>query len=435
MKFLKHLLTALAFLFAVPIFSQIPIKGDFKLGDTTQVHKITTKVGDTFTGRVVGYDDAFLFFLYKNNNLTFDVEEIKLIEVVNTIDETAQSGEMSEHAANTHQLFFDYQITSLDSVKHVGKLSKLNGFGATLKQGQNGHERVRYFEIGEISLKGKRISDSSGFLDEYHLLRTKNGDRFTGQLLYFNQEELGFLLKNGSQITVKIDNFVDLILVKTQGDRKTSSQKASSLYHSYNQQRLFFSPSALLLKKDVSEFRTMILYNTIEHGLSDHVTVGAGLFSILIGHALTAKLKVGSSIGDVFHFAIGAQGAFAFSFLDGYAEGGTLGLVYGSVAIGTKDRFLNASIGRGIASGEGEGTTAFSFGGSFRTSDHWRIYVEYLNFIDNYYSYYNRENTVGGTFGLSWFKDQHQVDFGIFLSNEFNNGTAGFPVLAYNYKF
>ncbi|MEZ4958121.1 MAG: hypothetical protein R2825_31465 [Saprospiraceae bacterium] len=431
MKFLQHLLTALAFLSAVTAFSQIPTKGDFKIGDTTQVHKISTWVGDTFTGRVVGYDEALLFFLYRDNKLIFNVEEIKLIEVVDPksllSDENAQEVE-------SHQLYFDYEITSLDSAKHFGKLSKLNGFEATLKQGLNGYERVRYFEISEITLRGKRNSDSSGPLDEYHLLRTKNGDRFTGQLLYLNQEELGFLLKNGSKITVKKDDFVDLNLVNPQGVQ-TSSKTQTTLNHNYNQQRLFFSPSALLLEKDVSEYRTMILYNTIEHGLSDNVTVGAGFFTVLIGHALTGKIKVGGSIGELFHFAAGAQGAYAFTFYEGDEGSETLGLVYGSIAIGTKDRFLNASIGRGKSPSDSEGTTAFSFGGSFRTGNHWRVYVEYLNFIDNYYSYYDRENTIMGTFGLSWFRGQHQVDFGIYLSNELGSGTAGFPVAAYNYKF
>ncbi len=441
MIFPKHLLFVLASLISIQMFSQVPIKGDFILGDSTQMHRLTTINGDMFTGRVTGIEGSSLKFLYRNNNLEFNLEEVKMVEVLENQAESKSKDPMPPSSETDEQMtakdarnyiwHFDYKITTTDGIEYLGKLATLNKYAAILEQ-QSKEVKIGYIKIAEIALIGKRITSNPNHLTEYHRLKTKKGDSFTGQLISVNKEELVFLMKNGSEITITNDELINIVLEKNASSYQSRKQYKKHK-NDYNQHRLFFSPSALMLKQGDSEFRTMLLHNTIEHGFTNNFTAGGGLFSILVGHALTGKVKLGVSISDMVHVAVGAQGGYAFTVYGG--DGVSLGLFYGAMSIGTSDRYINVSIGRGRDSDASRGTTAFTIGGSFRTNENWRIYIEYFHFQDPYISSYDPQNSIFGTLGLSWLKGQHQVDFGIFVSNDFTDAPGGFPVVAYNYRF
>ena len=128
---------------------------------------------------------------------------------------------------------------------------------------------------------------------------------------------------------------------------------------------------------------------------------------------MTGKIKIGASLTKHIHFAIGAQGMFAFSTFD--SEVLNLGLVYGALSVGTKDNYLNAGIGRGNDNLSSGATTAYTFGGSLRIGDYWRFHFEYMKFRQdntNSFSDYTEISNMG-TLGMSWFKRQHQIDFGL----------------------
>ena len=437
MKFLKYLLLLFVFFITTHVIAQVNIKGNFALGDTSQVHRLTTHNGDVYTGFVESMEAPILKFIYRSNALEFKLEDVKLIEVVESNPEpeiniaspdSAIIGEqMSRREARDYIWHFDYKITDKDERDYMGKLTKLSKYAASIEKKPK-HILLDYYKISKIQLIGKRITSNPFHLLEYHRLITKKGDHFIGQLISYSTEEIVFLLKNGSEITIAPKDLSKIVLEK----QDTGPSRKKRRKYNYKQHRIYFSPSALMLKEGVTEFRSnMVLYNTIEHGITNNVTVGGGFFSILLVNAVTGKIKLGFSLTDMIHVAVGAQGGVGFTFYDG---GYSMGLFYGVLSIGTSDRFINVSVGRGKGQDDNMGTTGYSMGGSFRMGEHWRINVEYFHFEDPYYSYYDPTDNIFGTLGLSWSKRQHQVDFGIFISNELTE-TRGFPLAAYNFKF
>ncbi len=435
MRNYKYLSPFALVLIATLSYTQVPIHGSLILGDTTQQHQLTTTQGDIFTGRVIGFEQAFIKFLYRNSTLSFTPEEVKMIKVLssdpvspdNYSDTTKQAPAANPSPPDSYD-YFDYKFVDTDGKESVGQLIKIKEGKVMVKRRNRDLNVIDLKDIREIVLLGDSITTSRWYdLDDFHRLLTKRGDRFTGQVLHLREGKLTFLLVNGSVITLDEADFVSILL-----EEKAPRENALPPEEVYHQQRFFFTPTAHLLKKGVREFRSMLLHNTIETGVSDNVTVGAGLFSVLVGNLISAKLKFGASLSPYVHVAAGGQVGYGFTFLDDYDF--KIGLYYMALAVGTRDNFINVSLGRGRSNEDRGGTTVFSLGGSIRLGQHWRVFDEYIQFREPYFSYYYNDNAISNTFGFSWFKDQHQIDFGVFVSN-LDEVEAGFPIVAYQYKF
>lgn len=76
------------FLWFLPYSSQGQvIKGDLNIGDTTQVHRVVTKRGDVFLGRVTQIQNTEVHFLFnKTIDLTFQLQDLEEISVVDPKD-------------------------------------------------------------------------------------------------------------------------------------------------------------------------------------------------------------------------------------------------------------------------------------------------------------------------------------------------------------
>ena len=230
-----------------------------------------------------------------------------------------------------------------------------------------------------------------------------------------------------------------MIQLERQNDRVTTpynNQIFLEKQYLYNPQRVFLSPSAFTLEKGVTEFRnTMVFHNNMDFGITDNLTIGAGFSSVIISNALSGKVKLGGSLSPHLHVAAGVQGMVLFP---GYGDDAvSVGLLYGALTVGTKDKFLTASVGLGRDSDYGESTAGLTIGGAIRTSENWRIFLEFIHF-DPYQSedYYSNYNTTMGTLGMSWFKGVHQIDFGLYGNSEWGYDTAIIiPIAAYSLRF
>ena len=80
----RIIISLLALLCFLPFSAQGQIiKGDLNIGDTTQVHRVVTKRGDIFLGRVTQIQNTEVHFLFnKNIELTFQLQDLQEISVV-----------------------------------------------------------------------------------------------------------------------------------------------------------------------------------------------------------------------------------------------------------------------------------------------------------------------------------------------------------------
>lgn len=111
------------------------IKGDLLIGDTTQVHRVITKRGDEFFGRVTQIQNTQVDFLFnKTIQLTFQLQDLQEISVVTP-------GKVSR----THT----YDETRKEYTK--------------LEQKMHGHERGFYLPTGFLLKRGELEFRNMGF--------------------------------------------------------------------------------------------------------------------------------------------------------------------------------------------------------------------------------------------------------------------------------
>ena len=453
MKFIQHVFFLALFLFPCFLKAQVPVQGNLKLGDTTQIHVLRTVKGDRFTGLVTEFDKEKLQFQYMGNVLEFSLNDVVVVEIVDAPDPTTEVKAVpidktpndtdslqgllvepiGEESAKRYVWPYEYRIQTTNGTQYTGILSRINATGVML--GKSGNSPIPIKDIKGIELMGSRLDTYETSLREHHRLKTIDADIFTGQLLSYDGQNYMFLMQNGSELTFPKQEVEYIYLVKKGRGGNFNYEEVKPFSQGYyNQQRIFFTPSAFLIEKGTKEFRTMLVSNSLDYGLSDHVTVGVGVHTVVVATGLSGKIKVGASLTDRIHFAAGAQGLVAFSVFD--SETLNLGLVYGSLSIGTKEKFFNFAVGRGSDNQTSQATTAYTMGGSYRIGKHWRFYGEYMNFREDVTDprFSHDTTTIMFTIGASWFKREHQVDLGLY-GNDDLYGVNAFPVIGYSLRF
>ncbi len=422
----RILLTASLIFLAGIAFSQITVKGELRLGDTTQVHRLNLKDGSRLTGRVIGFDQEQLTFLFKNKNtLVFQFSEIENIEIQSVApqkepDTTTVVTEVAE-PLSPHP--FMYAISTSNGKSFKGKLIKGNDSSIRLQNDDGSFKFLNWREIDTLRYIGT-LPDWTD--QEKHILTTFRGDRFTGYISGFEDATLHFILENGADLKFSTRDVRRIELTEKVAD--TALRNTGDYLEMQGHERLYFSPTAFMLKKGQGEFRTVILNNSVDYGLSDNFTIGGTFATVIAASLISGKAKFGGSLNDYLHVAGGVQlfGAFA---IDSEVIGAAL--AYGSLTVGTPEKFLSVAVGRGISGESDGGTTGISFSGSFRIAEHFRLYGEYFNFLDPY-----GDNYGFAVLGGSWFNARHRVDFGLGAAPIFDETTLiPFPLVSYAYRF
>ena len=164
--------------------------------------------------------------------------------------------------------------------------------------------------------------------------------------------------------------------------------------------RYLFVPSAIPLAKGDGYYQNIMLdLNTMNYGITDHVSGGIG-FAIPWG--FMATVKVGYKINPYLHAGGGIMGAGTF-----FGIGSGLAAAYGLVTLGNMDHNLTFSTGYGFAA-SGNGFEAarrpmFTFSGMTRlsnrvslVSENWAFPVHHVHY--NYSYNYPYQTTITETY-------------------------------------
>jgi hypothetical protein len=124
-----------------------------------------------------------------------------------------------------------------------------------------------------------------------------------------------------------------------------------------NRTRYLYAPSGMMLRQGEGYFsQKELFFSSMNYGLTDHITVQVGAvvpaWLASGGFNLIGGVKVGGSVTDRLHLAIGAQALFLPSLLGG--EGGAAGFLFGTATYGTPDAHVSLALGKPFTFASGE---------------------------------------------------------------------------------
>jgi len=250
-----------------------------------------------------------------------------------------------------------------------------------------------------------------------------NGEDYYGVII--SQDEKNIVLKTKvAQITLKSES-VKLITPFNYSGKYIFPQRFYSKY--------FFGPNAIQLKKGEGYYQnTEVVLNSVNYGITDHISIHAGaefITSVLIGSAIYfASTKAGFGLteqsyltGGLLLVKIPDQELTLFS--------------YGAISFGSNDS--NISLGGGYA----------TINSQFRESPviylagMQRIGKKFALLTENYFlPITNTTNLLVGIQGFRYFKNRNAFDFGALLSIETDLNFVGYlngalPYISYSRFF
>ena len=432
---MKSSLFLLLFAFCLPFFgnSQVIFQGNVLPGDTTQSHVLTTKTGDRLIGRVLSADSAQVVFLFKNTNrLVFQTAEIERIAVLGeeNLHEEAASRLPEKKFAEPG---FEYVVYMKTGKPMQGVLGGYVGQEFRLARDPGMDDYLPEKNVERIELVSPRLDEARDLPAKMHFLKTKRGDQFVGQVVGFDSSTLRFLLETGTTLKFSL-TVIQSVRFSKLPEKILPGFADNAPIPMHGQEKLFLSPSGFMLEKKSWQYSNYFLfYNTIDYGVSEHFTLGGGLFTVFSENILNVRAKFGASLSEKVHVAAGGQ---LFGYLASYGDNGTGLLGFGTITLGTPERFLNAGVTYFSSSPEQTRFSTLNFGGSFRIGRKWRLFGEINNvrevyeteFFSDYDSYWIF------IFGASWFNHKHRFDFGLAPIND-GFYTFAVPALSYAYKF
>jgi hypothetical protein len=405
------------------LHAQLPVKGNFSIGDTSQVHLLETKDGSRLVGRVIGFDQEKVVFRFNADTLVLPLSNLASIEV-----------KSDSSAASTEPADSQEQPAATTDAGRLTAWSKGKSWRGTLKMGNDAGVRLqlspessRFFPWREIdSLVYVKPASRSEATSAVHVLTTLRGDRFTGYVKEYRRNILRFALEDGSILRFSTK---DIRRLEPSENEQEDSAASAEPIPMQGHEKMYLTPTGFLLKEGETEFRTVVISNSIDHGVSDNFSIGGGFSTVIVATVLQGKAKVGTSLGKYVHVAAGGQ-LFGIAAIDQEFAGAAI--AYGSLTMGTPESFVNINGGVGIGGPDGGKVRAFSLSASQRLGNNFRLFGEFLRGVDDF-----DEQIQFGIVGGSWFNREHRVDFGFVLGSLFDSGITvlPFPAVSYAYRF
>lgn len=258
-----------------------------------------------------------------------------------------------------------------------------------------------------------------------HRLITKRGDSLLGTVMDWDTNTVSFKLRGANEIDLEMGAVDTIQLVPKYADNQFRN-------HPNFAGRFLFSPTAFTLSQGEWEYHNLLfLFNHVDHGFNDHLTVGlGGYFMPNLGRIGWVNFKGSFQLNKRFRMAIG--GIFGSGMdvdggnplLNGYNANLRMGLGFLAFTWGNKSAYLNFCLFKGLTDYDGEAEASpwmGTVGGSLRVSQTVRIFAELGNL--------ELDEEVGlSNIGISFLGKKSSTNFGFMLYKDFR----GFPVFSYS---
>lgn len=258
-------------------------------------------------------------------------------------------------------------------------------------------------------------------------VKTTNGSVVVGTLVSESETEVVLKTRQLGEVTLQRANIKRIEKI----DPERIRGDGTYWFRNPQSTRYFFAPSALGIPGGEGYYQnTWVLFNNVNYGLTDNLSIGAGTVPIFLFGAdvvpiwILPKVSV-STPSEHVHFAGGAVLGGVFS----GAENVGLGLFYGSATVGTRDHNATLGVGYGYADGELSDAPVLNASGMVRLSR--SFYV-----ISENYVFPGTDSFALLSAGLRWAPRNFAVDFGLFRPFPGDTGgVVGLPWLGVTIPF
>lgn len=253
-----------------------------------------------------------------------------------------------------------------------------------------------------LFLSGSLYAQERASEETVYRVETAQGEVVIGILVSETEQELTFNTEQLGQVTLKRAN------IRRMEEIDPENFRDGEYWHRNPQStRYLFAPNAIGLPQGEGYYQnTWILLNNLNYGISNHFSIGAGTVPVFLFGANTfpvwilPKLSV-SSPQDNLHFAGGA----VFGGVLGSGEG-SVGLVYGSSTIGSRDHNATLGVGYGYTGETFSDVPAINISGMTRIGR--TTYLISENYI---FPAVDEANLV--SLGIRWAPENFAADFAL----------------------
>ncbi len=233
-------------------------------------------------------------------------------------------------------------------------------------------------------------------------VETTDGNIFIGVVQQESENQLVLQVEGVGEVTIQKVNIRNVKILDS--DRIRDGE-----YWFENPQgtRYFFAPNAIGLKKGSGYYQNAwILFNNVNYGVSDNVSIGAGTIPIFLFGAssvpiwILPKLSIPIAADNL---QLGA-GALIGGVIG--EESGGFGLAYGNATYGDRDKNLTVGLGYAYAGNTWSNTPLVNISGLYRSSIN-------IQWIAEIYFLPGIEGSGVGIFGARWAPERFAVDFGL----------------------
>ena len=273
----------------------------------------------------------------------------------------------------------------------------------------------------------KNIQKNLIIPDSAHVqvITTQDKSTMLGRILEIREKDVLFKAEFG-MIVIPIDKIVKIELVPV-----SSLRQGEYWFPNPNATRLFFAPTARMLKKGDGYFADYYLFfPAVAYGITDNITIGGGMSLIpwidFSEQVFYFTPKVGLSATEKFAFGAGAL----IIKIPGIGKGMKtpfLGIVYGVGTYGSPNSSLTVGLGYGFVDDDFAEKPMVIIGGEHRISRRMALVTEnwILPGIDK----------PGISYGIRFFGEKMSVDLA--LLNTLGKGSVfpGIPYVDFVFNF
>ena len=210
------------------------------------------------------------------------------------------------------------------------------------------------------------------------LVRMENGNEYLGYIISQNEKEVVLDENNLGQITLQKADILDLRELR---EKEISDEGVIWLENPFGS-RYFFAPNAHNLRKGEGYYQnSMVLFNQISYGFTDHFTLGIGIVPLFFfaGSSTPAWItpkfsmpikedKISLGLGGLFGAVIGEKNS-------------GFGVSYGLLTLGNRDKNINFGLGYGYQDKGWADTPTISISGMLRMTN--KFYLMSENYLIN----------------------------------------------------
>jgi len=295
------------------------------------------------------------------------------------------------------------KIATVDSVQGEITIQLLDANGMVMYQP---------FELDQVEtyIFGKAVQQKEIRSLQYKI-DLKDGTRLTGKILSENDSVLVLEMPNLGVLSIHKDKIDKMIPMDA-----SRELKKSLWFKNPNPTRLFFSPTAIPLKKGEGYYQNIyIVGNMFNYGVLDNLSIGAGFDFITMfanfddgwNPVLNFNAKLGFKVHDYVH--VGAGGLYVTQISEFSA-----GITYALSTFGTYNNNFTTGLGWGFVDGTFEEKPFIMLGGMARCSEKiWFVSENWFAPLDADNNYY-----VAISYGLRFSGKRISVDLGFINSKD-----------------